>query len=97
MVFYNNQLTSVFKDTPTATKLLSGYTAPMTLGIPTDTSKFESYADALKPNWDVKDLTGSLNPAREVLTNSRSNIISNTDGLLSSVTNIGKKDFLRLI
>lgn len=93
----NDQLTSVFKDTPTATKLLSGYTAPMTLGIPTDTSKFESYADALKPNWDVKDLTGSLNPAREVLTNSRSNIISNTDGLLSSVTNIGKKDFLRLI
>ena len=93
----NNQLTSVFKDTPTATKLLSGYTAPMTLGVPTDTSKFESYADALKPNWNVKDLTGSLNPAKEVLTNSRSNIISTTDGLLSSVTNIGKKDFLRLI
>lgn len=93
----NNQLTSVFKDTPTATKLLSGYTAPMTLGVPTDTSKFESYVDALKPNWNVKDLTGSLNPAKEVLTNSRSNIRSTTDGLLSSVTNIGKKDFLRLL
>lgn len=93
----NNQLTSVFKNTPTADKLLSGFSNPMTLGKPIDTSKYESYVDALKPDWNVKDLTGSLNPAREILTNSRSNIISNTSGLLGNVTSIGKKDFLRLI
>jgi prophage DNA circulation protein len=97
----NNELTSVFRNTPTATKLLSGYAAPMTMGSPADVNisanKFETYADALKPNWDVKDFTSSLNPARNVLANSRSNIISNTDNILGSVSNIGKKDFLRLI
>lgn len=93
----NNQLTSVFKDTPTATKLLSGYSNPMTLGKPMDTGKFESYVDTLKPNWDIKDLTGSLNPAKNIIANSRSNIISNTNGLVGSVTNLGKKDFLRLL
>ena len=93
----SDELTGVFRNTPTATKLLSGYTAPMTLGVPTDTSKFESYADALKPNWDVKDFTSSLNPAKNVLANSRSSVISNTNGLIGSVSNIGKKDFLRLL
>lgn len=93
----NNQLTSVFRDTPTATKLLSGYSSPMTLGRPMDTGKFESYTDALKPNWDVKDLTGSLNPARNILANSRSNIVSNTTGLLGNIPSVNKKDFLKLI
>lgn len=93
----SNELTSVFRNTPTATKLLSGFSNPMTLGKPMNTGKYESYVDALKPDWNVKDLTGSLNPARDVLTNSRSNIISNTNGLIGSVSNIGKKDFLRLL
>lgn len=93
----DNQLTSVFKNTPTADKLLSGYNNPMTLGRPTDTSKFESYADALKPNWNVKDFTGSLNPAKNVLANTRSSVISNTTGLLGNVQSLNKKDFLRLV
>ena len=93
----NNELTNVFRNTPTADKLLSGFSNPMTLGKPIDTSKYESYVDALKPDWNVKDLTGSLNPARDVLANSKSTVISNTTGILDSVSNIGKKDFLRLL
>lgn len=93
----NNELTSVFRNTPTATKLLSGYSNQMTLGKPMNTGSFESYTDSLLPNWNVKDLTGSLNPAKSILANSKSNIVSNTSGLLGNVTNIGKKDFLKML
>ncbi len=93
----NNELTNVFKNTPTADKLLAGFSNPMSLGKPLDTGKYESYMDTLKPNWNVSDFTTSLNPAKSVLTNSKSSVISDTSGLLSNVSNMGKKDFLRLL
>lgn len=92
----NNELSNLFKNTPTASKMLSGYANNISLGTPIGTNKFENYADTLLPNWDVKDFTGSLNPAKEILSNSKSSIISSTNDLLGNLGSINKKDFLKI-
>ena len=92
----SDSLLSTFKNTPTASRLLSSFTSNNSLTSPINTNKFESYADSLLPNWNVKDFTNTGNAAKEMLKGSRNTIISDTSNLFSGIGNVGKKDFLKI-
>lgn len=80
------ELSSVFKNTDTAQRLLSGFSG--------DSSKFSGYVDTLMPNWDVKDLGGSLNAGKSFLTDIKSTALNDISSLTPS---LDKKDFMMML
>lgn len=93
----DSSLTNAFRNTPTASKLLTGYTQSPNFKKVTDTSKYENYLDTLMPDWNLKNVSNTINAKANVISNAKSNAVNDMNGFLAKATNIGKKDFLKLL